>query len=228
MKKIQLSAVEARQAILDNQDNIHVLDNLHVYENLRFRHSKIKTLPGNLSVRGLDLSYSQIEELPDNLSVKGYLYLTHTQIKTLPDNLSVGYLDLSYSQIEELPDNLSVKGSLDLSYSQIEELPDNLSVNGSLDLTHTQIKTLPGKIYVGGNIHFPKDFDYLHVSGCGHSARTIYLCPSSKEMIQIGCFKGTQGEAIERIKEKYKGQDAAQYIEKVNECFEINRKQRSR
>ncbi|WP_418186763.1 hypothetical protein [Aliarcobacter lanthieri] len=154
----------------------------------------------------LDLSGTGITSLPDNLSVGGSLYLSNTGITSLPDNLSVsGYLDLSNTGITSLPDNLSVGGSLYLSNTGITSLPDNLSVSGYLDLRNTGITNYP------------------LVHNCGIGSRTIYLDRNDKNIICIGCFRGTQDEAIQAISEKYKynHNERDKYIQNVKDCFDL-------
>jgi len=102
-----------------------------------------------------------------------------------------------------LPDNLIVGGDLYLNRTQITILPDNLKVKGRLHLRETQITNYPV------------------VYNCGYYNRAIYLDLTNKEIIRIGCFKGTREEAIRAIKFKYKSDDAEKYINKINECFDM-------
>ncbi|MBL3518952.1 hypothetical protein H0A43_00500, partial [Arcobacter lanthieri] len=145
-----------------------------------------------------------ITSLPDNLNVGGSLDLRGTGITSLPDNLNVGgSLDLRGTGITTLPDNLSVGGYLDLRGTGITALPDNLNVGGSLDLSGTGITNYP------------------LVDNCGIENRTIYLDLKDKNIICIGCFRGTQDEAIKAISEKYKynHDERDKYIQNVKDCF---------
>ena len=115
-----------------------------------------------------------------------------------------GSLYLTGTEIKELPDNLSIGGSLDLRFTKIKQLPDNLSVNGSLYLSNTQI-------------------NYPFEENCGENNRYIHLDFNDKTKIRIGCFIGNKDEAIKAVSNKYTGEDAEDYINKINNCFEKNK-----
>ena len=53
----------------------------------------------------------------------------------------------------------------------------------------------------------------------GKYNRCIYIKKDNPNIIYIGCFSGTKPEAIKAINEKYSGQEAIDYISKVEECF---------
>ncbi len=54
------------------------------------------------------------------------------------------------------------------------------------------------------------------VNNCGNEHRTIMRI---KDKCIIGCFTGSKDEAIDRIKNDYTGDDAIEYINKVNLLF---------
>ena len=54
---------------------------------------------------------------------------------------------------------------------------------------------------------------------CGKYNRVIYIEKDNTDIINIGCFKGTKATAIASINSKYSGQEAIEYISKVEECF---------
>jgi len=57
------------------------------------------------------------------------------------------------------------------------------------------------------------------IFNCGDSNRCIYINKDKLDIIHIGCFSGTQKEAIKAISKNYKGDERDDYINKVNECF---------
>jgi len=58
------------------------------------------------------------------------------------------------------------------------------------------------------------------IHNAGNHNRYIYRLIETPELIHIGCFRGTQQEAIDAIRRNYDGEDMDEYISKVNECFE--------
>ena len=60
------------------------------------------------------------------------------------------------------------------------------------------------------------------VHNCGNHNRYIYRLIETPDIIHIGCFRGTQQEAIDAIRRNYDGEDRDEYISKVNECFDVN------
>ncbi|MCR8711316.1 hypothetical protein, partial [Aliarcobacter butzleri] len=62
---------------------------------------------------------------------------------------------------------------------------------------------------------------YPLVHNCGIENRTIYLDYNDKNIICLGCFRGTQDEAIKAISEKYKynHDKRDKYIQDVKDCF---------
>jgi len=94
-------------------------------------------------------------------------------------------------------------GLLDLQdCPDLTALPDNLSVSGSLDLRGCTGLTAA-------------------IFNCGKNNRTIlpYNHPTKGRVISLGCFIGTKDEAIKAVKEKYSGQDALDYITKIELAF---------
>lgn len=59
------------------------------------------------------------------------------------------------------------------------------------------------------------------VRDCGKHKRIIRIFKSEPDKISIGCFYGTQDEAIEAINISYNSREAQDYIDKVNQCFEM-------
>lgn len=74
--------------------------------------------------------------------------------------------------------------------------------SGSLDLSGTQIT------------NYPVIYD------CGDEKRVIYIDLEDKTKIHIGCFSGTQQDAIKAVNDKY-GKNNLEYISKINACFDI-------
>ena len=158
------------------------------------------------------------------LTVAGILDLRNTRIKELRDNLTVDEnFYLAGTNTKKLPDNLTVHGDLVLSHTPIKKLPENLTVDGDLALTGTKIKGLPNSLIVGGDLYLigTSITNYPVIYGCGRLGREIYLSLTDKSIIVIGCFKGTEEEAIERIKGEYSGSAADDYILKVKRCFSM-------
>ena len=95
----------------------------------------------------------------------------------------------------------STTGNLDLSGTQITALPDNLTVGGLLNLSGTQIT---GAVY-----------------NCGYTGRAIHPYRNNgRIVISLGCFIGTEDEAIQAISIKYSGQAKDDYIAKVHLAFQ--------
>jgi hypothetical protein len=58
------------------------------------------------------------------------------------------------------------------------------------------------------------------VRNCGKETRSIYRLKETPDIIHIGCFEGTQSEAIAAIEREYENHPLKQdYIDKVNLCF---------
>ena len=160
----------------------------------------------------------------EDLQVGGYLDLSGTGITSLPEDLQVGgYLDLSGTAITSLPKGLCVGGSLYLRNTAITSLPEDLQVGGSLYLSGTAITSLPKGLCVGDYLDLRNTAitSYPVVYNCGNENRAIYLDLVDKNLICIGCFKGTKEEAMKVIGAKYSGAGAESYIAKVNECFDM-------
>ena len=60
---------------------------------------------------------------------------------------------------------------------------------------------------------------YVFEHRCGDIKRTIYINIDKPMLIHIGCFEGTEEEAISAINKEYSGQAATDYISKVKSCF---------
>jgi hypothetical protein len=142
------------------------------------------------------------------LVIEGNLDLRGTDIVELPENLSIiGFLDLEKTNISKLSENLTVGGFLDVRNTSITELPKNLTVSGLLELRGTNITNHPV------------------VYNCGYNNRAIYIDLEDKSLIRIGCFKGTKEEAIQAVTREYQNKnDRDLYINKINECFELQKK----
>ena len=63
--------------------------------------------------------------------------------------------------------------------------------------------------------------DYPVIHSCGNEKRTIYIKKKNPKLIHIGCFVGTQKEAINAVKLKY-GHDSNGYVTKIKKCFKIS------
>ncbi len=105
--------------------------------------------------------------------------------------------------MHKLPKGLSTY-SLFINDSNIEEIPYDLDVE-SFFCSENQIKNYP------------------IVYDCGDCSRMIYLDFKNKDLIHIGCFKGTKELAIEAISKKYTGEYRKLYIQKVEKCFSLRK-----
>ena len=164
----------------------------------------------------------ELEFLEKYYDDKGNLLLD----KINGDSIEIeGELDLIDSLIKTLPDNLKIRDSLYLCDSLIETIPDNLEVGRDLDLQDSLVRTLPDSLKIGRGLYLGGSIvqNYPLVHGCGRYKRTIYLTYNDRSKIQIGCFIGTQKEAINKIKEDYEGNLRDKYISQVNECFELGK-----
>ena len=56
---------------------------------------------------------------------------------------------------------------------------------------------------------------------CGERNRVIYILKEDPNRIHIGCGKFTKEKAIEAINKKYSNKEQQDYINKVNECFNL-------
>jgi hypothetical protein len=181
-------------------------------------------IEGDLDLRGTDIT-----ELPENLTVSGFLDLEGaTCITKLPENLTVGgYIDLKNTNITELPENFTVGGYLNLENTKITKLPENLTVGDYLNLRDTDITELPENLTVGGDLILEDTniTNYPVVYNCGSEDLAIYLDLEDKDLIVMGCFKGTKEEAIqEATKECRNKTDRSLYIRKIKECFKLGKK----
>jgi hypothetical protein len=80
---------------------------------------------------------------------------------------------------------------------------DNLNVGGSLYLEGTQITIL--------------------VTGLGRENRTaaVWHKKNVGPVISLGCFTGSEAEAIPAISEKYSGKSATDYCDGVRKAFKL-------
>ena len=61
--------------------------------------------------------------------------------------------------------------------------------------------------------------DFNMVTGCGDHDRVV---TRYGDICYIGCFKGAREEAIEAIKDKYRGSAKDAYISKINELYDTD------
>ncbi|MFW6008847.1 MAG: hypothetical protein ACOCP8_06240 [archaeon] len=65
----------------------------------------------------------------------------------------------------------------------------------------------------------------VFVKNCGVKNRIIHIKKNNPNLIWIGCFEGTQKEAIKAVKKKYKNHKLKDdYINKINQCFKLSKK----
>ena len=85
------------------------------------------------------------------------------------------------------------------------------------------LETKDGRPHYGGSLDLSGTaiINYPVVYNCGDEDRAIYLDLEDKRLIRIGCFVGEKSDAIHAIKQKYDGEEAEEYISKVEECFQI-------
>ena len=103
-------------------------------------------------------------------------------------------------KLEKTEKGYKYDGYIDLSgCTSLSSIPDNLTfdLSGRTSLT-----------------------DYPVVYDCGKEKRIIYIKIQTPKLIHIGCFVGTEMEAINAVNKKY-GHDSGGYIAKIKECFEI-------
>ena len=128
-------------------------------------------------------------------------------------------------ELKKTKNGYMYSGSLDLcGCTGLTSLPENLSVGGFLDLRGcTGLTSLPENLSVGGFLYLEGCtglIDCPVVHNCGNENRTIYIKKQNPKLIHIGCFVGTQKEAINAVKLKY-GNDSNDYVAKIKKCFEI-------
>ena len=114
-------------------------------------YSKLKYIPDNWSVEGLNLTGCPITELPKGLRNLKYLNIAYTQIREITEVYPGVELYAEHSQVTRLPDNWQAK-IVCVEGCPIEVLPKGLSVTFSLDIRETGIKTIPGDCKVGLHI----------------------------------------------------------------------------
>ena len=177
-----------------------------------------------------------ITSLPDGLTVGGWLDLQGcTGITSLPDGLTVGgSLDLQgCTGITSLPDGLTVGRSLNLrDCTGITSLPDGLTVGGWLNLRGcTGITSLPDGLTVGDWLDLEGCTGLAIIDNCGEYNRSIYAWNHKEKgnVVSLGCFTGNIQECADAINQKYRGQNAIDYIAKVNQAFaDLEERQREK
>ena len=119
-------------------------------------------------------------------------------------NLKEKKMKIMNYELKKTKNGYRYSGSLDLEgCTGLTSLPENLSVGGSLNL-----EGCTGLI------------DYPVIHNCGNEKRIIYIKKKNPKLIHIGCFVGTQKEAINAVKLKY-GHDSNGYVAKIKKCFKI-------
>ena len=69
---------------------------------------------------------------------------------------------------------------------------------------------------------FLSEYNLLKViHHCGKNNRPIYITKNNPTKVVIGCSSFTKEEAIEAINKKYNGEERQEYIDKINECFNL-------
>jgi hypothetical protein len=134
-----------------------------------------------------------------------------------------GNLDLSFNTgITSLPDGLTVGASLDLTgCTGITSLPDGLNLGEWLYLEGcTGLTSLPDGLTVGASLYLTGCTNIIPAeTNAGNDKRSLYPFLNGGEWkISLGCFMGTEEEAIRAIRKKY-GQNS-NYERKVINAFQ--------
>ena len=140
-------------------------------------------------------------------------------------NLKEKKMKIMNYELKKTKNGYRYSGSLDLEgCTGLTSLPENLSVGGSLNLEGcTGLTSLPENLSVGGYLNLEGCtglIDYPVIHNCGNEKRIIYIKKKNPKLIHIGCFVGTQKEAINAVKLKY-GNDSNGYVAKIKKCFKI-------
>ena len=147
--------------------------------------------------------------------------------KGIVENYTVGSIDMSGCDLKGITLPTSVGGDLDLIGCDLKGIALPTSVGGWLDLSGCDLKGITLPTSVGGDICMVGCDNVPNgVYNCGNEGRTIaaYNHPEKGLVISLGCFVGTEVEAIQAIKEKYGDtKDCEEYIEKVSEAFKLYR-----
>ena len=155
----------------------------------------------------------------------------------------VKWVEISYNQklsedfIREFKDKLDwrrISYNQKLSEDFIREFQDKLDwcrISDKQKLSESFIREFKDKViwnYISSyqklSDEFCKEFNIESnilnsVFYSGKYNRCIYIKKDNPNIIYIGCFSGTKPEAIASINSKYSGQEAIDYISKVEECF---------
>ena len=153
---------------------------------------------------------------------KGYVDLS--SLTTLPENTTFsnsGSVDLR--SLTTLPENTTFSNSGFVDLSSLTTLPENttFSNNGSVDLR--SLTTLPENTTFSnsGSVHL-RSLTKMDAINCGSSNRNVKVIKQSGVLrIALGCFWATKAQAITAIKEKYKGDAATDYVNKITSAFAL-------
>ena len=152
-------------------------------KNLIASYSKLKYIPDNWSVEGLNLTGCSITALPKGLRNLKYLNIANTRIREITEVYPGVVLEADYSRLAKLPDNWHAK-SVSVAGCPIEVLPKGMIVTTDLNIFETGIKTIPCDCKVGRHIlasHSKLKFvpDGLVIAGCLDVFRTdVTVIPS--------------------------------------------------
>ena len=114
-------------------------------------YSKLKYIPDNWSVEGLNLTGCPITELPNGLRNLKYLNIAYTRIREIKEVYPGVEFNASNSQVSELPDNWKAKYS-SVCGCPMEILPRGMHVAQDLDISETRITSIPDDCQVGRSI----------------------------------------------------------------------------
>ena len=169
--------------------------------------------------------YQSVEEI-DWEKVSRYQKLSENFIREFKDSVNWYWISrrqsLTENFIREFKDSVDWNG---ISYKQklsepfIREFKD--SVDWAAISYHQKLSE-----------EFIREFKDLYVESkwgrvlasefyCGNENRPIIIHSKDPTKIHLGCFVGTQSEALEAIAEKYgDSEEASEYQAKVNKCFD--------
>ncbi|MCP4524129.1 MAG: hypothetical protein GY828_07975, partial [Candidatus Gracilibacteria bacterium] len=134
------------------------------------------------------------------------------------------YQKLSDSFIETHQDKVDwwfISKHQKLSEAIIEKFQDKVdwyNISEYQKLSESFIEKFQGKVSwfnISECQNHPKS-DYHVVHYCSVDDRIIRISKDNLSIIEIGCFEGTQKEAIEAVSEKYSGKAKDDYINKIN------------
>jgi hypothetical protein len=155
------------------------------------------------------------------LNISTYQKLSEPFIREFQDKVSwvniAQYQKLSEDFIRDFKDRVSwwyISQYQKLSEAFIREFKDRV-IWGHISI----YQRLSESFIKEFNIENYNILNIIH--NCGNSNRLIIIRKDNPNIIEIGCYRGTKEEAIERINNKYDGQEAIDYIAKVEECFSL-------